>query len=57
MGAGTGGIVRVAMPLVTPEPCLAHIGLDGVGDARRLMESAGQYLAWSVPRPDGPDRD
>lgn len=39
---------RVPMTFVTPEPYIGHLGLDGVGDTRTLLESAlrEQHIKW-----------
>lgn len=39
---------RVPMTLVTPEPYIGHLGLDGVGDTKGLMESElrSRHISW-----------
>ena len=39
---------RVPMTFVTPEPYIGHLGLDGVGDTKSLMESAmrDKHIKW-----------
>jgi sulfide:quinone oxidoreductase len=39
---------RVPMTFVTPEPYIGHLGLDGVGDTKGLMESAmrDRHIKW-----------
>ena len=39
---------RVKMTFVTPEPYIGHLGLDGVGDTRTLMESEfrNRHIGW-----------
>ena len=39
---------KVAMTFVTPEPYIGHLGLDGVGDTKSLMESElrERYIKW-----------
>lgn len=39
---------RVPMTFVTPEPYIGHLGLDGVGDTRGLMESElrERHIKW-----------
>ena len=39
---------RVPMTFVTPEPYVGHLGLDGVGDTKSLMESAlrEKHIKW-----------
>jgi sulfide:quinone oxidoreductase len=39
---------RVPMTFVTPEPYIGHLGLDGVGDTKGLMESAfrERHIKW-----------
>ncbi len=39
---------RVPMTFVTPEPYIGHLGLDGVGDTRGLMESEfrKRHIKW-----------
>ena len=39
---------RVPMTFVTPEPYIGHLGLDGVGDTKGLMESAlrDHHIKW-----------
>lgn len=39
---------RVPMTFVTPEPYIGHLGLDGVGDTRSLMESElrNRHIKW-----------
>jgi sulfide:quinone oxidoreductase len=41
---------RVPMHLVTPEPYIGHLGLDGVGDTRTLMESElrHRHIKWTT---------
>jgi len=41
---------RVPMTYVTPEPYIGHMGLGGVGDSRRLMESEfrQRHIGWIV---------
>lgn len=40
---------RVPMHLVTPEPYVGHLGLDGVGDTKGLMESElrNRHIHWT----------
>jgi sulfide:quinone oxidoreductase len=39
---------RVPMTFVTPEPYVGHLGLDGVGDTRSMLESEfrGRHIKW-----------
>ena len=39
---------KVKMTFVTPEPYIGHLGLDGVGDTKSLMESAfrNRHIGW-----------
>ena len=39
---------KVPMMFVTPEPYVGHLGLDGVGDTRGLLESEmrGKHIKW-----------
>jgi sulfide:quinone oxidoreductase len=39
---------RVPMTFVTPEPYIGHLGLDGVGDTKTLLESAlrEKHIKW-----------
>lgn len=39
---------KVPMTFVTPEPYIGHLGLDGVGDTKSLMESEmrGRHIKW-----------
>jgi sulfide:quinone oxidoreductase len=39
---------QVPMTFVTPEPYIGHLGLDGVGDTKSLLESAlrDQHIKW-----------
>lgn len=39
---------QVPMTFVTPEPYIGHLGLDGVGDTKSLMESAlrDKHIKW-----------
>ncbi len=39
---------RVPMTFVTPEPYIGHLGLDGVGDTKALLESAlrERHIKW-----------
>ena len=39
---------QVAMTFVTPEPYIGHLGLDGVGDTKGLLESAmrERHIKW-----------
>jgi sulfide:quinone oxidoreductase len=39
---------QVPMTFVTPEPYIGHLGLDGVGDTRGLLESAmrARHIKW-----------
>jgi sulfide:quinone oxidoreductase len=41
---------RVPMTFVTPEPYLGHLGLDGVGDTKSLLESEfrDRHVKWIV---------
>jgi sulfide:quinone oxidoreductase len=41
---------KVPMTFVTPEPYVGHVGLDGVGDTKTLMESAlrDRHIKWIV---------
>lgn len=41
---------RVPMHFVTPEPYIGHLGLDGVGDTRSLMESElrSRHITWTT---------
>jgi sulfide:quinone oxidoreductase len=41
---------KVPMTFVTPEPYVGHLGLDGVGDTKTLMESAlrDRHIKWIV---------
>ena len=41
---------RVPMTFVTPEPYIGHLGLDGVGDTKSMMESEmrGRHIKWIV---------
>ncbi len=41
---------RVPIHFVTPEPYVGHLGLDGVGDTRSLMESEfrGRHIKWTT---------
>lgn len=41
---------QVPMTFVTPEPYIGHLGLDGVGDTKGLMESAmrERHIKWIV---------
>ena len=41
---------RVKMTFVTPEPYIGHLGLDGVGDTKSLMESEfrNRHISWIV---------
>ncbi len=41
---------RVPMTFVTPEPYIGHLGLDGVGDTKSLLESAmrERHIKWHV---------
>ncbi|MCO5070442.1 MAG: NAD(P)/FAD-dependent oxidoreductase [Rhizobiaceae bacterium] len=41
---------QVPMTFVTPEPYIGHLGLDGVGDTKSLMESAmrDRHIKWIV---------
>ena len=36
------------MTFVTPEPYIGHLGLDGVGDTKSLMESEfrNRHISW-----------
>lgn len=40
---------RVPMHFVTPEPYIGHLGLDGVGDTKSLMESEfrDRHISWT----------
>jgi sulfide:quinone oxidoreductase len=40
---------RVPMHFVTPEPYIGHLGLDGVGDTKSLMESElrNRHIQWT----------
>ena len=40
---------RVPMHFVTPEPYIGHLGLDGVGDTKGLMESElrDRHIKWT----------
>jgi len=40
---------RIAMHFVTPEPYVGHLGLDGVGDTKSLMESEfrDRHIHWT----------
>jgi sulfide:quinone oxidoreductase len=39
---------RVAMTFITPEPYIGHLGLDGVGDTKTMLESAlrEKHIKW-----------
>jgi len=39
---------RVPMTFVTPEPYIGHLGLDGVGDTKSMLESElrGRHIRW-----------
>lgn len=39
---------QIPMTFVTPEPYIGHLGLDGVGDTKGLLESAlrGRHIKW-----------
>lgn len=39
---------KVPMTFVTPEPYIGHLGLDGVGDTRGMLESElrGRHIKW-----------
>ena len=39
---------KVPMIYVTPEPCIGHLGLDGVGDTKSLLESEmrDRHIKW-----------
>jgi sulfide:quinone oxidoreductase len=39
---------RVPMTFITPEPYVGHLGLDGVGDTKSLLESEfrGRHIKW-----------
>lgn len=39
---------RIPMTFVTPEPYVGHLGLDGVGDTKGLLESEmrGRHIKW-----------
>ena len=41
---------RVPMHFVTPEPYIGHLGLDGVGDTKSLMESEfrDRHIQWTT---------
>ena len=41
---------RVPMTFVTPEPYIGHLGLDGVGDTKSMMESEmrDRHIKWIV---------
>lgn len=41
---------RVPMHFVTPEPYIGHLGLDGVGDTKSLMESElrDRHIKWTT---------
>ena len=41
---------RVPMTFVTPEPYIGHLGLDGVGDTKGLLESAlrERHIKWII---------
>jgi sulfide:quinone oxidoreductase len=41
---------RVPMHFVTPEPYIGHLGLDGVGDTKTLMESEfrNRHIQWTT---------
>ncbi len=41
---------RVPMHFVTPEPYIGHLGLDGVGDTKSLMESEfrDRHISWTT---------
>ena len=41
---------RVPMHFVTPEPYVGHLGLDGVGDTKSLMESElrDRHITWTT---------
>ncbi len=41
---------RVPMIFVTPEPYIGHLGLDGVGDTKSMMESEmrGRHIKWII---------
>ena len=41
---------RVPMHFITPEPYVGHLGLDGVGDTRGLMESElrKRHISWTT---------
>lgn len=41
---------RVPMHFVTPEPYIGHLGLDGVGDTKGLMESEfrNRHITWTT---------
>ncbi len=41
---------RVPMTFVTPEPYIGHLGLDGVGDTKSLMESElrNRHIKWVI---------
>ena len=41
---------RVPMHFVTPEPYIGHLGLDGVGDTKGLMESElrSRHISWTT---------
>jgi sulfide:quinone oxidoreductase len=41
---------RVPMHFITPEPYIGHLGLDGVGDTKSLMESEfrNRHITWTT---------
>ena len=41
---------RVPMTFVTPEPYIGHLGLDGVGDTKSMMESEmrNRHIKWII---------
>ena len=41
---------KIPMHFVTPEPYIGHLGLDGVGDTKGLMESElrDRHIAWTT---------
>ena len=41
---------RVPMHFVTPEPYIGHLGLDGVGDTKSMMESElrNRHISWTT---------
>lgn len=41
---------RVPMYFITPEPYIGHLGLDGVGDTKSLMESEfrNRHITWTT---------